>query len=234
MTTNREKDHGSLRTRKTLSYRIVRLGPGWTMLIGAAAIVAQLSLGCSGDSTAEAPPPYPVERAASSPPPKADDTTEAESDEQTEETLQGIPLPPEDTAYAGTLTTTATVPFGGDGFCKYDITLRDVAIEIAVSTKGEITRATMRDLAVEKALDGCPYSAMEPSIQDFTSKTMSVTTTGTRVEFAGAKANRPQTALVVDLVPSANGYQATATWKRTDQTAPLAWSVTAKMALAKK
>lgn len=204
------------------------------MLIGAGAIVAQFLVGCSGDSTAEAPPPYPSERSASAPPPKADDTAEGAAEEQTEETLQGIPLPPADTSYAGTLTTTATVPFGGNGFCKYDITLRDVAIAIDVSTKGEVTRATMRDLAVERALDGCPYGPMEPSIQDFTSKTQSVTTTGTRVEFVGAKANRPQTSLVVDLVPSANGYQATATWKRTDQTAPLAWSVTAKMTLAKK
>ena len=234
MTTNREAGRGSIQTRRTVSYRIEGLGRGWTMLIGVGAIVAQFSVGCSADSTAEAPPPFPSERPASSPPPKADDTAGEASDEQTEETLQGIPLPPADTSYAGTLATTATVPFGGNGFCKYDITLRDVAIAIDVSTKGEVTRATMRDLAVEKALDGCPYGPMEPSIQDFTSKTQSVTTTGTRVEFVGAKANRPQTSLVVDLVPSANGYAATATWKRTDQTAPLAWSVTAKMTLAKK
>jgi hypothetical protein len=75
---------------------------------------------------------------------------------------------------------------------------------------------------------------MDPSIQDFTLKSTAVTTKGTRVELTGAKTNRPQTALVVDLVESSAGYQATATWKRTDQQAPLAWSVTAKVSLAKK
>ena len=221
--------HGSIRTRRALSYRIVGLGRGWTMLIGAGAIVAQLSLGCGGDSTAEAPPPFPSDPSSNA---GADDSEETPKDTQSGELDPVVvnPSPSEtpvatSTVVAGALATTATVPFGGDGFCKYDMTLKDVAIEIELRPNGDVARATVRDLAVEKALDGCPYAPMDPSIQDFTLKSHAVTTTGTRVEFIGAKANRPETALVVDLVPSASGYLATATWK---------WSVTAKTSLTKK
>ena len=235
MTKEREENRGSVQPRRSLSYRIVRLGRRWTMLIGLTTLIAQgFALGCGGDSPAPTPPPLNTGRAPA-PPPPAQTESSNEAEESSEEELTGIVLPPPEETFAGTLGTTATVPFGGSGFCKYDITLRDVAIEVAFAANGEVAGATVRDLAVEKALDGCPYGAMAPSIQDFTLKSQAVTTTGSRVELAGAKTNRPETALVIDLVPSASGgYDATATWKRTDQKAPLAWSVTAKVKLAKK
>jgi hypothetical protein len=204
------------------------------MLIGLAALVAQFSVGCGGDAAATAPPPIPIDRSSADGEDEAQDPKSAELDPVV--VSQGpTQTPAEETkVYSGTLATTATVPFGGGGFCKYDVTLRDVAIEFDLLPTGDVGRATVRDLAVERALDGCPHSPMAPSIQDFTFASRAVTTTGTRIEFAGAKSNRPETALVVDLVPSGSGYEATATWKRTDQTAPLAWAVTAKVSLAKK
>lgn len=234
MTTDREMGHGSAPPRRARSYRIVKVGARWTMLIGLTAFVAQFALACGSD-TAPTPPPLGAGRAA---PPvergEGDDGSESE-----EEVLDGIVLPPAEptetsTTFAGSLASTATVPFGGGGFCKYDITLRDIAIELDLDSAGEVSRATVRDLAVERALDNCPHAPMAPSIQDFTLKSAAVTTTGTRVELVGSKTNRPATSLVVDLVQSGAGYEATATWTRTDQTAPLVWTVTAKTSLAKK
>jgi hypothetical protein len=232
MTTNRDANHGSIRPRRTMSYRIARLGARWTMRIALAAFVAQLSLACGSDDSAKAPPPFPSEEPSRTP---AADSEETPKETQSGE-LDPVIVPPAETStvFAGTLAATATVPFGGSGFCKYDVTLKDVAIEIEILPNGDVGRATVRDLVVERALDGCPYGPMDPSVQDFTLKTHAVTTTGTRVELAGSKTNRPETALVVDLVETAAGYDATATWKRTDQKAPLAWSVTARAKLAKK
>lgn len=225
---------GSVPARRALSYRIAKVGSRWTMSLGLVAIVAQFALGCAGDEAAPAPPPLGQERAA----PPASATREEPSAEEGEQVLDGIIVPAEPTpgasTFAGALATSATVPFGGGGFCKYDITLRDIAIEIEVSPSAEVARATVRDLAVEQALDGCPHAPMEPSIQDFTLKSAAVTTTGTRIELVGAKTNRPATSLVIDLVETGTGFEATATWTRTDQKAPLAWSVTAKTNLAKK
>lgn len=203
------------------------------MPIAASAFLALTALACGSESTAPSPPPLAAGRRA----PPADDDAESAGQSQEEQQLDGIVLPPAEeqrSTFAGTLATTATVPFGGGGFCKYDITLRDVAIEIELSEAGEVTRATVRDLAVERALDGCPHAPMDPSIQDFTLKSTAVTTTGTRIELTGAKSNRPATSLVVDLAQAGAAYTATATWKRTDQTAPLAWSVTAKATLTTK
>jgi hypothetical protein len=233
MTRDRERRHGSFQPRRTLSYRIVRLGPRWTMRLGLAAFVAQFAVACGGDSSSPAPPPLAAGRSA--PTPDSDSKEETtKSDELDPVVVNPTESSPSSSVFAGTLATTATVPFGGGGFCKYDVTLKDVAIEVELLANGDVGRATMRDLAVEKALDGCPYAPMDPSIQDFTLKSQAVTTTGTRIELVGAKTNRPETALVIDLVESGAGYEATGTWKRTDQQGALGWSVTAKISLAKK
>lgn len=208
------------------------------MRVGVVAIVAQFSLGCGDDAGAKAPPPYPSDPSSGS---STDDPEDSPKDVQSGELDPVVvnPSPNEtpavtSTVIAGTLATTATVPFGGSGYCKYDLTLKDIAIEIELAPNGVVSRATVRDRAIERALDGCPYAPMDPSAQEFALKSQATTTTGTRIEFVGAKTNRPETALVVDLAAQGGGYRAIAVWKRTDQTAPLAWSVTAKIDLAAK
>lgn len=221
MTKDPEPRHGSLAARRTVYNRIVRLGRRCTMLIG---LPWALACACGSEPTSPVPPPL---ASSTSRPPERDAGPEERD---------AFVLTPVETSsmFVGTLATTETVPFGGDGFCKYDITLRDVSMEIELLATGDVGQAAVRDLAVERALEGCPYAPAEPSIQEFTVKSAAVTTTGTRVDFMGAKDNRPATSLVVDLVQTAGGYDATATWKRTDQGPPLAWSVTAKIALTKK
>jgi hypothetical protein len=191
-------------------------------------ILALAAPGCGEPLDAPAPPPLANGRSTST-------DGDAKSDEKKNEQLDEVVVaPPQSSTFSGELAATSTVPFGGSPFCKYDITLRDVAIEIEIAPSGDVTRATVRNRGVEQALESCPYAPMEPSAQEFTFASAVVTTTGTRVQLTGATTNEPATALVLDLVQSGAGYEATATWKRTDIQAPLDWSVSATVSLARK
>lgn len=212
---------GSRQPPGTVYNRIVRVGRRLPMLIGLAWL---LPLACGSEKTQPAPPPLATNTAR---PPEPEGGATAPD---------AFVLTPTETSstYEGTLATTATVPFGGSGYCQYEMTLKDVAIQIEFLASGDVGQAIVRDLAVEKTVASCPYPPMDPAIQDFTVKSSAVTTTGTRVEFTGAKSNRPDTSLVVDLVQVGAGYEATATWKRVDQQPPLAWTVTGKVTLTRK
>jgi hypothetical protein len=135
--------------------------------------------------------------------------------------------------YGGALAATETFDFGGSGFCKYQMTLKDVLVDVRVLPTGEVSAATVKDLAVEKAID-CPHAPMPESKQSFTLKSSTIVPSGVRVELNGASTNRPKTALVVDLTAKAGGYEAALTWHRTDQAPPLDWTVTATIQLAPK
>lgn len=197
------------------------------MLIGLIILpcASLFALACGDSDSAPAPPPLST-GARPTPPPDAGSTEH--------DALVLTPTTPTSTTYTGSLAATSTVPFGGSGYCNYEMTLRDVTMEIEVLANGDVGQAIVRDLAVEKALTGCPYPPMDPSIQEFSVKSSAVTTTGTRIEFVGAKDNHPETSLVVDLVQAGAGYEATPTWKRTDQGPPLSWTVSAKMNLVRK
>lgn len=136
-------------------------------------------------------------------------------------------------SYAAKLAASETVSFGGGGYCNYKMTLKDIAIEVVILETGDVSSAAVRDLAFEEAVS-CPYPPMDPSIQDFEIRSSTTTTSGVRVEFAGAKSNRPDTSLVVDLAAQGAGYEATMTWTRVDQGPPLSWTVTAKVPLARQ
>lgn len=152
-----------------------------------------------------------------------------------DDTLDETPAAPADDepsapkVFAGTLAAAPKAAFGGSGYCNYEVTLEDVAVEIAVGDGGVVTSATVTDHVVEKALE-CQYAPMKPADQSFSLAAAN----GTRLSFAGAATNQPKTDLVVDLAATAGGYQASLTWTRTDQKAPLAWTVTADLALAPK
>ncbi len=215
--------------KRIVSFR--RKGP----LVVAAMSVALAVIGagaCGGDEEKGSTPP-PL--STGSPPPRAT------SDSGSGSTSSGGPprdasvLEASETAktYAGSLAASESVAFGGGGYCNYKMTLKDISVEMVVLDTGDVADAVVRDLAVEEAVS-CPYAPMEPSIQDFALKSSTTTTSGVRVELNGAKSNRPETSLVVDLLAQGSGYQATMTWKRTDQGPPLSWTVTAKIPLARK
>jgi len=50
--------------------------------------------------------------------------------------------------------------------------------------------------------------------------------------FKGAESNDPRTELVVELARAGDTAQASASWRRTDQKAPLDWQVQANVSLS--
>jgi len=206
-----------------------------SILIGC--VFASLAAACSGAPSSDgadyditnAPPRSPAP-APTTDDPGADVTPPADPPATTPPPPSAKPA----VAYEGKLAATAAVPFGGGTYCKYDVTLKSIIVDLSVSDAGDFESATMHDVMNEATVGTCPYAAMAPSNQTFTSTKATKTATGFHIEFAGGKDNRPVTSLVVDVVMNGASYDATATWKRTDIGAPLAWTVTAKVTLAKK
>lgn len=184
-----------------------------------------------GEEKGSTPPPL----STGSPPPRATSDSGSGSSSSGGPPRDTSVLEASETAktYAGSLAASEAAAFGGGGYCNYKMTLKDITVEMVILDTGDVGNAVVRDLAVEEAVS-CPYPPMDPSIQDFALKGSTTTTSGVRVEFTGAKSNQPETSLVVDLVAQGAGYDATMTWKRTDQGPPLSWTVTAKVPLARK
>ncbi len=136
------------------------------------------------------------------------------------------------TTYKGTLAETKTVTFGGEPFCEYTMTLKDVEIEIAALDSGDVIGAAVKDTAVETSVPPCPHPPMATSMQRFALTTVTKTASGATLAFEGASTNRPETSLVIDLTRVGVTYEASVGWKRSDQTPPLVWEVTAKVTLA--
>lgn len=148
------------------------------------------------------------------------------------------PAPPIDagsggtaTTYVGTLSETPTVRFGGSPYCFYDVRLKDVKIEIAALPGGQIIGATVTDVMVENSVPPCTFGAAPPTDCSFAFTTLTQTADGYQLAFSGAKTNHPATRLVVDLKKVGNSYEAAANWHRTDQKAPLDWTITTKITL---
>lgn len=159
----------------------------------------------------------------SSEPPEATETQEQTTGNEIEK-----PKP-----YAGSLSAAPKAPFGGSPFCRYEMTIKDIAVEIGVLGSGDVVSGSVTDTAVESTIQ-CPHQPMAPAAQVFAFKKATKTTDGWRVEFAGDAKNRPKTSLVATLVSAGDGYDATFTWKRTDQKAPLLWTVKGKVPLKAK
>lgn len=135
------------------------------------------------------------------------------------------------TTFEGRLTTTSPVTFGGAPYCEYTMQLEDIVIEVAALESGEVIGATVKDRAVEAAPPPCPHAPMEPSAQSFSLDTVTPSASGSTLAFVGAKTNRPETSLVVELARVGETYEAAAEWKRTDQPPPLDWTVKAALTL---
>lgn len=142
---------------------------------------------------------------------------------------------PTATIYLGKLDATPTVRFGGQGatgnYCNYDVTLKDVVIEIAALPDGSIISASTKDTMVEASVPPCTFASAPPSAQSYAFTTATKTADGLQLAFKGAAANFPATSLVVDLVKTGNSYEASAVWHRTDQGDPLDWTVKTKITL---
>ena len=202
--------------------------PGVIAILGAFMAAAVVSAACSGTDDGNGPPP--LSTGSSSTRDAGPRDTGSASDAMVDvETSAGA------TTYKGTLDTTKAVPFGGTPYCAYTITLKDIEIEIAALESGDVIGAAVKNLAVEgtpQTDPPCPHQPMAPSMQRFALTTVTKTASGATLAFEGASTNRPETSLVIDLTRVGVTYEASAGWKRSDQTPPLVWEVRAKLTLA--
>lgn len=152
------------------------------------------------------------------------------------------PTPPGSTVYRGIMTSIPAVTFGGQGateWCTYTIELRQVELELTVSTTGQITGGTSQALAVETRLatptpPGCTAGpGIPPNIHKFTFRSATPSGNNTMIVMDGAIANEPRTGLTVTLSPSAGAFSAASRWMRTGgvNDPVLTWTVNANLTL---
>ena len=157
--------------------------------------------------------------------------------ETTEESRDtgATPPPPAPGAYTyrAEVTETPPVKFGGDPFCEYTITLKDIVLEVAALDSGEVVSATEQHDAVEKTVTSCSQPTIPINRHSYTLLRTKPDAGSTELEFSAGSSNKPKTSLVVELARSADGFVATATWKRIDIGPPLDWQVKLTMTLTR-
>lgn len=146
----------------------------------------------------------------------------------------GLDAPPGSTVYRGTLAATGASPFGGSSHCNYTMTLRDLEAELALSTTGAIVGGSAQAISVEATVQPCPYMPIPPRLLKFTFGSATPIGGAIMVVFNGVATNDPKASLTMTVTPSGGALGAMTRWTRTDQPAPLDWSVTANLSLAIK
>lgn len=143
--------------------------------------------------------------------------------------------PPGTTAYQGMLAMSPTVPFGRlPDFCEYSMTLRQIELELSISTAGMVTAGTSQNLTDEKIVGTCPYAPAGPTIQKFKFKSATPVGASTMIVMEGVAGNAPVATMGITLTPNAGAFTAAARWTRTDQAPLLNWTVTANLTLTVK
>jgi len=134
--------------------------------------------------------------------------------------------------YQGTLNETSAVPFGGGGFCNYTITLKQVEIDLDVLPSKQVSSGRVQALNVEVKEPACTFDDIPPNIANYTLSSSSPTSGGAMLTFQGAAHNAPMASLVVALTPTGTQYTAVLTFHRSDQMAPLDWTVQTTIVLS--
>jgi hypothetical protein len=129
------------------------------------------------------------------------------------------------TPYTGMLSQTTPVMFGGTPYCNYTITLKQIAIDLDILPNGRASSGHVQALNVEATDATCPNPVFPPTIANYTLSSSSTGASGTTLMFEGATGNAPMASLVGSLTPSGGQYATVLTFPRTDQMAPLAWTV---------
>jgi hypothetical protein len=175
------------------------------------------------------------------PPPRAHRDEEA--------VLEGAPLEPAPSgdappsnepsaiALSGSSTTTNTFGFGGDPYaCRWQITMRSLVLDVqADAATGEVRSATFRAEAVEQTVPPCeakPYPRHEHAY--VMAKATMLSPRVTRIELAPKATNLPLAEASIDVDLSKTPATASIRVHRTDQSAPLDWTVIAKLTLETK
>lgn len=201
------------------------------VVLGLGMVAASLD-GCGSDSTASsAPPPLPtggrVVRDAGVPeaaPPSVVDASPVVVD-------AGVQA----RHFTGMLAMTATTGFGGSPYCKYTITLKQIAVDVVLNAAGDVASASVTDLAVEADVQPCPNPPQDPAIHKYSlASSLRLPAGGLHLELAPDPANHPTASLVLEGDFSGDHVSASLEWHRTDQDPPLDWRVTTTVPLDRR
>lgn len=151
--------------------------------------------------------------------------------------LDGSAVPPSPTMtrFYGSLPATSPVSFGGaGGVCAYEITFRNVTVDVRQGASGQITtavvKARMEEVDVPKG--SCATPVIPPNAQTFTFVSAAKGSgDSVVVKLAGASTNAPRADLVMEVSPQAPAATAKLAWKRTDGAAQTSWTVPATIPL---
>jgi hypothetical protein len=96
-----------------------------------------------------------------------------------------------------------------------------------------VTSAQVTASHEERPRGGCPFATIPDHQHTYTLSIGSVTGNTIVVEYQPAGANQPRASLIFNgtIAPDNRTLTGTLTWHRTDQSAPLDWTVTAPMTL---
>lgn len=206
-----------------------------------ACAVAWLAVACSSPppteplELSEAPAPREKRSGAPAPAPTPSASTSS-APAPSESGSSAVPAAPPDASsrtWRGTLATTATTDFGGDPYCAYRVTLRQLAVELSAMPNGKIVSASVTAEAVEEAVPPCPYAPTPANDHGWELASWTVLASGvTRVTLAPLAKNRPAASLVLEIDLEAAAPEASLEWHRTDVSPPLDWRAAAAVPLS--
>lgn len=126
--------------------------------------------------------------------------------------------------YRGILAATPATRFGGV-VCTYDVTMKNIEIELAITPSGGVTSGSAKNDMVETIVGTCANPPLGSLPQVFTLTTVNAT----ELTFRGR--GGPETSLLVKLTKVGASWEADTTWERTDRTDDLKWFVKSKVTL---
>lgn len=131
--------------------------------------------------------------------------------------------------FAGRVATTPTVPFGGPPYCNYSMRLTDVRLDVTMHATDGLASMLVADTTNEATVGTCMYAPSPMSRQGFAYLGIPrpPDTNGAFTPMLqGLPTNSPKTAITVNVTrPAPDALTTTVRWVRTDQAAPLAWTV---------
>jgi hypothetical protein len=138
--------------------------------------------------------------------------------------------------FTGRLATTPTVPFGGAPYCNYSVRLSDVRIDVTMHPTDGLSSIIVADTMNEATVGTCSFPPAPINRQGFSylGVPQPPDTNGAFTPMLQElPTNSPKTAIGVSMTrPTPDALTSTVRWDRTDQAAPLAWTVTATNPIA--
>jgi hypothetical protein len=140
------------------------------------------------------------------------------------------------TTYHGVLDHTEPLAFGGQGFCDYRMTLKDLVVDVAITASGRVPSAHVQDLNFEELITmPCgepPASPIGPNTATYDLELATPSTTGIGLTFTAATTNHPPATLAANLTRSATGYTAALVFHRFGEATVLNWTIYVSVELA--